>query len=248
MDNLSGVGINTGADAVNRLAVAAPATLLSHEGAGHQVKVNKAGTGDTASLLFQTGWSGRAEMGLVSNDSWSIKLSPDGITWTEALVIDAATGQVAGASVQASPDDVTPGRLMRADFGYGPGNLLGPVSETAGLPTGAVIERGADGNGEFVRYADGTQICTHEMDLVWNQYNNVTATWTFPAAFSATPNISMAASNSGSDYVNCSASQFGLFRQGLGTASIALTLTGLETLNSSAEVRDIRVTAIGRWF
>ncbi|MFN7177797.1 MAG: DUF2793 domain-containing protein, partial [Thermaurantiacus sp.] len=45
------LGIGTPADAVNRLAVAAPAVLLTHQGAGHQVKVNKAAPGDTASLL-----------------------------------------------------------------------------------------------------------------------------------------------------------------------------------------------------
>jgi hypothetical protein len=37
--NLEGVGVNTGFDAVNRLAVASEASLFSHEGAGHQMKV-----------------------------------------------------------------------------------------------------------------------------------------------------------------------------------------------------------------
>jgi len=81
------LGVNTSADPVNRLAVAGPATLLTHEGAGHQLKINKAGTGDTASLLFQAGWSGRAEMGLMGDESWRIKVSPDGSTWTDALTI-----------------------------------------------------------------------------------------------------------------------------------------------------------------
>lgn len=38
--------------------------------------------------------------------------------------------------------------------------LLGTVSQSGGVPTGAIIERGSNANGEFVRYADGTQICT----------------------------------------------------------------------------------------
>lgn len=38
-------------------------------------------------------------------------------------------------------------------------NILGTVSQTAGVPTGAIIERGSNGNGEYTRYADGTQIC-----------------------------------------------------------------------------------------
>jgi len=64
LSQLDGVGIMTGYDAVNRLSVAAEATLLSHAGAGHQLKLNKAAAGETASLLFQSNWSGRAEIGL----------------------------------------------------------------------------------------------------------------------------------------------------------------------------------------
>ena len=34
------VGVNVAADTTNRLAVSSPATLLNHEGAGHQLKLN----------------------------------------------------------------------------------------------------------------------------------------------------------------------------------------------------------------
>ncbi|KQV38119.1 MULTISPECIES: DUF2793 domain-containing protein [unclassified Rhizobium] len=83
-------GINTSADATNRLAVSADATLLTHDGDDHRLKINKAGPTDTASLLFQSGWSGRAEMGLAGNDAFSIKVSGDGSTWQEALTVGAA--------------------------------------------------------------------------------------------------------------------------------------------------------------
>lgn len=42
---------------------------------------------------------------------------------------------------------------------YDTQNILGMVSQAAGVPTGAVIERGSNANGEYVRFADGTQIC-----------------------------------------------------------------------------------------
>ena len=84
------LGVNTTADSTNRLAVAGAATLLTHNGNGHQIKVNKSAATDTASLLFQTGWSGRAEMGLAGSDEFAIKVSPDGSTWKSALSI---TGQ-----------------------------------------------------------------------------------------------------------------------------------------------------------
>jgi hypothetical protein len=83
------LGLNATADATNRLAVAAQASLFSHEGQGHQIKVNKASAGDTASLLFQSAWSGRAEMGLAGNDEFAIKVSGDGATWQTAMAIAA---------------------------------------------------------------------------------------------------------------------------------------------------------------
>jgi hypothetical protein len=84
---MSTLGINATADTTNRLSVSAAATLFNNAGNGHQIKVNKAAIGDTASLLFQTAWSGRAEMGLAGNDSFSIKVSPDGGSWRTGLSV-----------------------------------------------------------------------------------------------------------------------------------------------------------------
>ena len=95
IDTLPRLGLNATADDVNRLTVAADATLLNHDGDGHQLKINKATAGDTASLLYQTGFSGRAEMGLAGNDDFAIKVSADGSTFKTALQIAGATGQVA---------------------------------------------------------------------------------------------------------------------------------------------------------
>lgn len=81
------LGVNATADASNRLAVSSPASLFNNAGNGHQIKVNKAASGDTASLLFQTGWSGRAEMGLAGNDEFSVKVSPDGASWATGFAI-----------------------------------------------------------------------------------------------------------------------------------------------------------------
>lgn len=88
-DHLAGVGIGTAADEINRLAVKAEATLLSHDGAGHQLKINKAGAGETASVLFQSNWSGRAEIGLSGEDDFTVKLSEDGTAWVQAMTVTA---------------------------------------------------------------------------------------------------------------------------------------------------------------
>lgn len=84
-ESFSLLGVNATADSTNRLSVSSAASLFNNAGNGHQMKVNKAGAGDTASLLFQTGWSGRAEMGLAGSDDFEIKLSADGASWHTAL-------------------------------------------------------------------------------------------------------------------------------------------------------------------
>lgn len=93
-------GVNMTADTTNRLAVSSSATLLSHAGSDHRLTVNKAAAANTASLLFQDGFSGRAEIGLSGDDDLHMKVSPDGTAWTDALTIDRATGLVA---LPASP-------------------------------------------------------------------------------------------------------------------------------------------------
>lgn len=112
-NNLSLVGVNATADLANRLSVASPATLLNHEGAGHQLKINKNTAADTASVLYQTGFSGRAEMGLMGSDDFSFKTSADGNVWVDALTITSA-GQ-AGIGVTAPSEQLEVAGNVLAD-------------------------------------------------------------------------------------------------------------------------------------
>ena len=84
---LSMLGVGATADPTNRLAVSAPASLFNHSGNDHRLKINKATPADTASLLFQSGWQGKAEMGLAGDDRFAIKVSNDGGVWKTALSI-----------------------------------------------------------------------------------------------------------------------------------------------------------------
>ncbi len=117
------VGVNTDADAVNRLAVKSAAALFSHDDAGADMRLtlNKAAPAATASMLFQTGWSGRAEFGLTGADDFRIKVSGDGSAWLDALAIDRQTGAVSFPQTPQKPvamtiaqaDKLLPGFAMR---------------------------------------------------------------------------------------------------------------------------------------
>ena len=152
MNNLVGVGINATADATNKLAVAADATLLNHDGGGHQLKLNKAATGDTASLLYQSNWSGRAEMGLAGNDDFSLKVSADGSTFTEALRVDAATGQVEMPMTHARQLIQIQSRIyLYADQRWcGPASNTGLLNANIDLGTGAEPNVDWDSKGVFL--------------------------------------------------------------------------------------------------
>lgn len=116
---VAALGISATADDVNRLTVSAAATLLTNAGAGHQLKINKAHTGDTASLLFQNNFSGRAEMGNVGNDNFVLKVSPDGTTFLTGLTIEAATGRViASHGVNILPGSADPASPQDGDIWY----------------------------------------------------------------------------------------------------------------------------------
>lgn len=242
------LGINASASPTNRLAVASDATLLTHDGGGHQVKLNKAAAADTASLLFQSNWSGHAEMGLAGDNHWRLKVSSDGNSWTEALVIDPGSGLASGAAVQSAATDTTPGRLMRADYGYGPGNVTGIVSQSGGVPTGAVVEYGSTGNGAYTRWADGSQICwgvkTHAaVDIQTAEgggFGSLQITEDFPAIFAAAPCVSLS--------VSCITGNHD------GWAVLTACTTGqysvkhLKLSASASQDRELHFQAIGRWY
>ena len=99
LNNLPALGIGATADDMNRLIVSSDASLLTHAGAGHQVKINKSAETDTASVLFQSNWTGHAEMGLSGTNNFNIKVSGDSGAWINAMSITPDDGGVTLASM-----------------------------------------------------------------------------------------------------------------------------------------------------
>lgn len=130
--NLPQLGIQTSADASNRLAVASAASLFTHAGAGHQLKLNKAASGDTAALLMQSNWGGRAEIGLLGNDDLSFKTSADGSSWGTALALKSDGHAGFGTASPTAHLEIA---------GTGSDYLI------AGDGSGAAFRLAADGNG-----------------------------------------------------------------------------------------------------
>lgn len=100
LQNSAGLGIGTTYDGINRLAVKTNASFLSaltnaEGGTGDiRLSLNKPSSEKTVSLIYQTNWSGRAEIGLTGDDNFHVKVSANGGTWREALLVSAAAGSV----------------------------------------------------------------------------------------------------------------------------------------------------------
>lgn len=95
----SSFGVNTNADDVSRFAVKSDVALLSHDdvtpGSGDvRHVINKATAANTASVVFQSNYSGRAEFGLTGNDDFTLKVSADGGVFTDAATFDKSTGNM----------------------------------------------------------------------------------------------------------------------------------------------------------
>lgn len=95
------VGVGTDSPGTNRLVVAhdqaAPSSALftnNNAGGRFNVTINKGAVGNTASVIFQDAFSGRAEVGLTGDDKLHVKVSPNGATWQDALVIDQTNARV----------------------------------------------------------------------------------------------------------------------------------------------------------
>lgn len=108
------VGVNATADAANRLIVKSDGVLFSHDdvtpGDGSvRLKLNKAAPANVASLLFQTGWAGRAELASESGDGFALKVSADGAIWRHALAADLLGRVAIGKAAPAAPLDIACG-------------------------------------------------------------------------------------------------------------------------------------------
>lgn len=110
---------------------------------------------------------------------------------------------------------------------------------------GAVVESGSNANGNWVRYADGTQICT------FKRTGSAIATglidgfvWTYPATFIAAPVFSVAVETNTTSGVNSARVRCGLRPNASPTVSVTVYSMN-ETTETVALITS--VTATGRW-
>jgi len=129
--------------------------------------------------------------------------------------------------------------------------IVGTVSQSSGVPTGAIIERGSNANGEFVKYADGTLICTGTIAGPTTLLSNGNLTITLPATFSNTTYVSSTfVEPSGNGSGNDTFELIGLTSNGTTSYAIRFGIPSSGSRRPTSYVVDERIEflAIGRWF
>ncbi|QXI45159.1 hypothetical protein HU734_010480 [Pseudomonas wayambapalatensis] len=127
------------------------------------------------------------------------------------------------------------------------GNIVGTATQVSGLPTGAVIERGSNANGQYIKFADGTLICwgtftTPAFSTTATNFLGSTsgityfqnAAFSFPVAFSGSISVIPTISSG----------------NGFGARLAGLTQSGatVQAYSSQTGAVDISWIAIGRWY
>lgn len=179
------------------------------------------------------------------------QLTPADGSITNAKLANVPTATIKGrvAAGAGVPTDLTATQvltLLKTAGAYAKDNIIGTVSQTGGVPTGEIFERDNNANGSYVKFADGTMICTHSAPadttvtaLSGSVYRTGSTSWTFPAIFAANPSISFTET-----------AGIGQCWGGLGTTGTTVSSTSFSIFNGEAKavVPTASLLAIGRWF
>jgi hypothetical protein len=149
--------------------------------------------------------------------------------------------------------DVASAATSRTNLGLGTSaqrDLLGTVSQSGGTPTGSIIERGSNANGEYVKFADGTLVCTKSTSVttaVSSTYGSLFVSTqqvlgSLPATFAATPVFSFSVDNGGGAGVRWVATAAS------GTTTAWPTVFLVDGVTRTSATMTLNSTAIGRWF
>jgi hypothetical protein len=166
--------------------------------------------------------------------------SPSEVAWgTPAQEFDALLAAIAALTTAAGKFP----RFSGVDTVVAQ-DIVGTVSQSGGTPTGAIVERGSGANGEYVKYADGTMICTltdttspNSNTALGNIFqSSAVRTWTFPATFAANPVVSVTVQN---------AARWGTAST---ISTTAMTYSHFSATTSASTTQVTFLTAIGRWF
>ncbi|HEY1632989.1 MAG TPA: DUF2793 domain-containing protein [Rhizomicrobium sp.] len=208
LQNVPLIGVNTTASSPNLLAVQSNAILFTDQPTGSggtgdvRATLSKQAAANTASFLFQDNFSGRAEVGLTGDDNFHFKVSPDGSTWHDGIVLTGSSGLVTIASAT-----IASATIASADINGG--TVDGTAIGASATSTGAFTTLSASGATAMTTFSSNafkdaktTAVTTVQTDSAGRLL--VGPTGSFSTALSVAGNVSgfQIAATSGSACMN----------------------------------------------
>lgn len=171
--------------------------------------------------------------------------------WSQGRAVLTVTGGTAYAQQVITRNGYSASRWWNGTtwepwyWEYSEKTAVGVVSQSAGVPTGAIIEEGSNANGSYTKWADGTMICHHLLTgslaigtAHLGGFRSTGLVWTYPVAFAAAP--------------QCSATVRSLTAFSVIEGNPPTTISadfGFTAITSTASgTRSADVMAIGRWY
>jgi hypothetical protein len=185
------------------------------------------------------GLSAMAGSGMVARTGVDT-FSPRAVVGTSGEIVVTNGNGISGDPVLSLSGNIGPAKAYRQ------GNILGSVGQSGGVPTGAAIERGGSGGNRYVRFADGTQICTRSysntvtmsaLGAVYMSSSQSPGAWA--AAFAAPPAVV------GLGYLNTANSWSVITVYPTETSAGTWRVASYDGSGTSAT---LDLLAVGRWF
>lgn len=232
---------------------------------GRLMKVGAFGLGGEAQVLggSETLASRELNSGFYVYSANAVADGPENAAWSHSLFVHYNPAVNRRTFIATRPTSAV--STCRQWIGYSEGagaiswspmaagaQTVGTVSQSGGLPTGAVIERGANANGEYLRLADGTQICWRKITLttqdlntafgsLYRSANLLSANQTYATSFIAPPACAVSVNTEGLTAMQA----IGGAGDTNNTPSTAYAVTTSPVTGLTIHVNYI---AIGRWF
>jgi hypothetical protein len=174
------IGINCSPDSNNWLAINADGVLFNKDASGDMhLTINKSASGKDAGFTFQDNFSTRALFGLLGDDNFTLKVSPDASTFYTAWVIDRNNGNTGFEKpfgVNGGPAFTT----IASDALTVTKSYIVPAPETGNTDNLATLNGGFDGcivmfsgtAGKTITFKDGTGNLKTAGDFVMDNFDD----------------------------------------------------------------------------
>lgn len=140
VDNISSLGIGTAAPTDSNTFGFYGTNAFFNTGGSIDVTLNKNAATNDGTLTFKTAWSTRAIFGSSGSDDFTVKVSPDGGSFFDALVVDKDTGIVQMPNTPSLTEFVFPlgGQYLLDPNEFNGWGVVGPYDDNNSQDLGNV--------------------------------------------------------------------------------------------------------------